>query len=323
MRTGKRRSKKEKKAMTVSLYGNLFFVILELVMAVVTGSQAVLLDAVYDGIEFFMLLPSVLIIPLLYRPSNEKYPFGHMQIETVFLVIKGITMTSVTVGLITNSINILLHGGRTVDFGVVAWFELTACVLGIAVTIYLKKKNKNIKSPTVEVEMEGWKMDSIISLGMTAAFFLPYFVPFDWFSRVTPYLDSIFTIILSMIMIPVPIKTVITGIRDLLLISPEEETVQEIKDIVEPIIRESNCSELSYEIVRTGRKLWISAYITLDKDELSLRRFKWLQNRCIVALAEKYSDFYFELLPEIEFNIDELKKLASTTHKGEEKHADS
>jgi len=42
MRTGKRRSKKEKKAMTVSLYGNLFFVILELVMAVVTGSQAVL-----------------------------------------------------------------------------------------------------------------------------------------------------------------------------------------------------------------------------------------------------------------------------------------
>ena len=101
-------------------------------MAVITGSQAVLLDAVYDGIEFFMLLPSVLIIPLLYRPSNEKYPFGHMQIETVFLVIKGITMTSVTVGLITNSINILLHGGRLVDFGVVAWFELTACVLGIA-----------------------------------------------------------------------------------------------------------------------------------------------------------------------------------------------
>ena len=59
--------------MSVSLYGNLFFVILELIMAVVTGSQAVLLDAVYDGIEFFMLLPSVLLIPLLYKPSNDKY----------------------------------------------------------------------------------------------------------------------------------------------------------------------------------------------------------------------------------------------------------
>ena len=316
----KKTSKKEKKAMTVSLYGNLFFVILELIMAVATGSQAVLLDAVYDGIEFFMLLPSVFLIPLLYKPSNEKYPFGHMQMETFFLVIKGITMTAVTVGLISNSIHILLHGGRTVEFETVAWFELSACILGIAVTLYLKQKNKNMNSPIVTVEMEGWKIDSIISLGMTAAFLLPYLVPFAWFSKLTPYLDSIFTIILSMIMLPVPIKTVITGIRDLLLISPEEETVQEIKDIVEPIIRESNCSELSYEIVRTGRKLWISAYITLEKDELSLRRFKWLQNRCIVALAEKYSDFYFELLPEIEFNLDEVKELASTTYGGEEKH---
>ena len=106
MRIGKKTSKKEKKAMTVSLYGNLFFVILELIMAVATGSQAVLLDAVYDGIEFFMLLPSDFLIPLLYKPSNEKYPFGPMQMETFFLVIKGITMTAVTVGLISNSIHI-------------------------------------------------------------------------------------------------------------------------------------------------------------------------------------------------------------------------
>ena len=65
MKTGKKRSKKEKKAMNVSLYGNLFFVVLELVMAVITGSQAVLLDAVYDGIEFFMMLPSVLMKNIL------------------------------------------------------------------------------------------------------------------------------------------------------------------------------------------------------------------------------------------------------------------
>ena len=30
-------------------------------------------------------------------------------------------------------------------------------------------------------------------------------------------------------MLPVPIKTVITGMRDLMLIPPEEENVQEIK----------------------------------------------------------------------------------------------
>ena len=60
--TEKKAQKKEKKAMSVSLYGNLFFVIVELVTAIITSSQAVLLDAVYDGIEFFMLLPSICLL---------------------------------------------------------------------------------------------------------------------------------------------------------------------------------------------------------------------------------------------------------------------
>lgn len=308
MRIGKRSSKREKKAMSVSLYANLLFVVIELVMAAYTGSQAVLLDGVYDGIEFMMLLPSIFLIPLLYKPSNEKYPFGHMQMETIFLVIKGIIMMTVTVGLITNSINILFHGGHKVDFGFVAWFELFACILGMIVTIYLKQKNKAMNSPLITVEMQGWKMDSIISLGMTAAFFLPELIEVDWIQKLSPYLDSAITIILSMIMLPIPIQTVYTGIRDLLLISPEEETVNEIKEIVEPIILESNCTDIYYDIVRTGRKLWISAYITLNKDELSLHRFKMLQTRCIAALAETYTDFYFELLPEIEVDMEEIKE---------------
>lgn len=309
MKIGKRSSKKEKRAMSVSLYANLLFVVIEIGMAFYTGSQAVLLDGVYDGIEFLMLLPSIFLIPLLYKPSNEKYPFGHMQMETFFLVIKGITMLSVTIGLIFNNIHILFSGGKNIQFDTVAWFECFACVLGIMVTLYLRRKNRYMNSPLIEVEMEGWKMDSILSLGMTIAFLIPVMVPLEGVQKAAPYLDSFLTIVLSMIMLPIPVRTVFTGIRDLLLISPEEETISEIKNVVEPIIKKSNCTDIYYEIVRTGRKLWISAYITLNKDELSVRKFKILQTRCIVELAKIYSDFYFELLPEIEFNMDELEEI--------------
>ena len=116
--------------MSISLYGNLFFVIVELVMAIYTGSQAVLLDAVYDGIEFVMLLPSILLIPLLYKPANEEHPFGYMQLETLFLIIKGSTMVAVTIGLISNNIHFLINGGRAVSFDTVAYFELFACIWG-------------------------------------------------------------------------------------------------------------------------------------------------------------------------------------------------
>lgn len=49
-----------------------------------------------------------------------------MQIESMFVVVKGITMTGVTVGLILNNIEIMIHGGRKVAFDTIAWFELFA-----------------------------------------------------------------------------------------------------------------------------------------------------------------------------------------------------
>ena len=308
MRIGKKSSKKEKKAMSISLYGNLFFVIVELVIAVWTGSQAVLLDSIYDGIEFLMLMPSVFLIPLLYKPSNEKHPFGYMQMETLFVVLKGILMTSVTVGLIANSIHIIINGGRTVNFTIVAWFEFVAFIIGVVVSLLLKRKNRNINSPLIKAELQGWSIDSVISLGMAVAFVLPIFFPYGFIIKASPYLDSVVTIILSMIMLPVPIKTIISGLRDLVLMPPEEDVIVEIKSITEPIIAKSNCVDCQYDILKTGRKLWISAYITLDKEELSVKRFKELQVECIAALAERYSDFYFELLPEIAFDKEEVIK---------------
>ena len=305
MHVGKKMQKREKSAMSVSLYGNLVFVVIELMMALVTDSQAVLLDAVYDGVEFCMLLPSIFLIPLLYKPSNEEHPFGYMQIETIFVVVKGITMTAVTFGLVFNNINLMLHGGHIVSFHTVAGFELFACILGIIVTVYLYYKNKQMESPLINMEMQGWRIDSFISLGMTVAFLLPMLIPFDWFQHIVPYLDQLITIVRSLVMIPTPIHTVITGIRDLMLIPPEEETIDDIKETIEPIIGVYGHKNLYYDIVRTGRKLWISVYISFEKDIVSLSKFKQLQDQCIKALASKYSDFYFELLPDIEFTVIE------------------
>ena len=86
---------------------------------------------------------------------------------------------------------------------------------------------------------------------------------------------------------------------------PEEETVDEIKETIEPVLNAYGYKKLYYDILRTGRKLWISVYITFDKDLVSITRFKIVQNFCIQALAKKYTDFYFELLPDIVFTTDD------------------
>ena len=153
-------------------------------------------------------------------------------------------------------------------------------------------------------KIQEWQIDSVASFGMCIAFFLPQIITGEWFQPLIPYLDPALAIILSLFMLPVPVKTVITGLRDLFLLPPEEETVQEIKDIVSPILTTYGDTKLYYDILRTGRKLWISVYITMNRDMISISKFKSVQKEIIQALSKEYQDFYFELLPDIEYNGD-------------------
>ena len=302
MHSSRKNEKFEKSALRISLTGNLIFVILELAVAIYTSSQAVLLDSVYDGVELLMIFVSIILVPLLYKPSNENHPFGYLQVETLFVVVKGIIMTAVTAGLIINNIQIIIHGGRHVSFSVIAWFELAAAILSVIFITILSYMNRHLSSPVVTMEIQEWKIDTAASLGMTIAFFLPMFLHADWFRPFVPYLDQCIAIILSICMLPTPIHAVVTGLRDLFLLPPEEETVQTIKDIITPILDAYGYDKLYFDIVRTGRKLWISVYITFDRDEISISRFKIVQNFIIQALSKEYQDFYFELLPDIEYN---------------------
>ena len=107
MHSSRNKQKYEKSALRISITGSTIFVILEIVMAVITRSQAVLLDSVYDGVEILMVFVSLSLGPLMYKPSSESHPFGYQQIESLFVVVKGAIMIAVTVGLIIYNIQII------------------------------------------------------------------------------------------------------------------------------------------------------------------------------------------------------------------------
>ena len=165
-----------------------------------------------------MVFVSLSLVPLMYKPSSESHPFGYQQIESLFVVVKGAIMIAVTVGLIINNIQIIFHGGQHVNFSMVAYFEMSATLVSIAVIFLLRRMNSKLTSPIVIMEIQEWQIDSVASFGMCIAFFLPQIITGEWFQPLIPYLDPALAIILSLFMLPVPVKTVITGLRDLFLL---------------------------------------------------------------------------------------------------------
>lgn len=294
------RLKLEKRALAISMYGGILFVIIEFVMAVFTTSQSILMDSVYDAAELIMVIASLRIIPLLYRPTTEKHPFGYSQVETIFITIKGSMLTAVTVGLVLSNIQIIRDGGHIVPFASVAAFEFSAVFISLIVILILRKLYKKTGSPLVKVEIDGWIIDSVASTGLGIAFILPKLFDWNWLLHITPYLDQIMAIVLSIFILPVPVKTVIVSLRELFLFAPDSETVENIKNISSEVLSAYSIEVVTYDIIKTGRKLWISLYFKTPGDTISISALANIQKELESTLLTEYPDLYVELVPEFD-----------------------
>jgi predicted Co/Zn/Cd cation transporter (cation efflux family) len=119
----------------------------------------------------------------------------------------------------------------------------------------------------------------------------------------SPYLDQVVAIVLAAVILPLPVRTMMGGLRDLFLLAPEEATVEEIKEISQKILEPYGFEDANYDIIRTGRKIWISIYFRTAEDVVSISRIVQAHLELKEKLEEVHSHLYVELIPEFE-NIE-------------------
>ena len=112
----------ERIALKMSLGAGVLFILAELLMAILSKSLTVLMGSIYNASGLIMILYSLKLVPLLYKPVSEKQPYGYSQVESLFIAIKGFVLASVTVALVVNNVQLMLHGGRDIPFTQIAYF---------------------------------------------------------------------------------------------------------------------------------------------------------------------------------------------------------
>lgn len=260
--------KKEKRILLLSFTAGLVFAVVELIFSAFSHSHSALMDAVYDSTELIFIALILFLTPLFHQPISEKRPYGFFQIESIFLIIKGFMMLSVTLSVSVNVIESLVSGGNPVNSISVALFQLILGSASIIVFVMMKRMNRKISSPTVDAEILGWKLDIGYSFGIAGAFIISALLEYTPLSFVAPYFDQVVTILIVISMLPENIKLLCGAIRDVFLFSPENETVQEIKNVCDSILEKYHFSSVFYDVTRTGRRLWIAIYVEA-KDESS------------------------------------------------------
>ena len=291
-----RMQKREKQALWLSLAAGIAFAVVEFGFAIFTHSQSVLMDAVYDTTELIFIVLILYMTPLFYKPISEDHPYGYFQLESIFLIVKGFMMLSVTFGVSADVIHSALSGGNPVDAWLISSFQLVLGVASIFIYLIMRKMNSSLSSPTVETELLEWRLDIYYSVGLSLAFFASTFLKKTPLAFLAPYVDPLVAVAVMALMLPENVKILWGALRDVFLFAPDEETVETIKGICNVEMEEEKISPIYVDVTRTGRQVWVAVYFDTESSTLSVSGLRRVTDNITGELRKTYDNCVCELI---------------------------
>lgn len=288
--------RKEKQILLLSFFSGLLFAVVEFIFSIYSHSQSALTDAVYDASELVFIALLLFLTPLFHKPVSEKHPYGYFQIESIFVLIKGVMMLSVTMGVSAEVLDSALSGGNPVNNAQISIFQCCLGVASVIIFLVMKRQNRNLSSPTIEAELLGWKLDIVYSLGMSLAFFVSLYLERTPLGFIAPYFDQIVAVIVMVFMLPESIRVLWGAVKDVFLFSPDKVYMEEVKAICKPVLDEHHFKPVFFDVTKTGRHLWVAVYFQIETGSLEVKELSEALKAVNERALEKYQECTCELI---------------------------
>ncbi|KEI72308.1 cation transporter [Endozoicomonas elysicola] len=251
----------------------LFFGITGVLVALYSGSQAVLLDGSYSLICTLTMMANVRVSQLVKQPPSIENPYGHPTLEPMMLILEGLILLGLCITLMAASTYKLFTGGYTPEFDLALGYEIFSTIIGGAAATAFFLLNRSRPSPLIYFEFQEWLVDTAVSAAAAAAFSIAYLLGSD--HPVTPYIDSSLTLSLVLILTLLPLKTVLKNIKQLLL--QDSASPKLIEKVIDAISKQNGIiprQNIHISMIWLGRWLWVNIDIEvynnthLDREEL-------------------------------------------------------
>lgn len=303
MNTGKKFTKEEieKKVLRLSFIGSCLLSGSEIIMALILRSYAVMMDGIFDSAELVMMGPFLVLVPLLYKPVNERHPYGYSQVESFFLIIKYSVLLTLMLLLINTNVHVIMSGGNRVNPSMIAVYEMLLGAASVFMYLMLAHISRKYESPTVHAELYLWKTDIVGSCGIAVAFLAQYVLGDTVLAAFAPYMDSAVAIVMSVLLLREPVSEIVRGFKQMLLFSPPEDVMRRVHEVVNKNLEGLPYQATFIDVIQTGRKTWIEVYLkeNLDTSLIDVRHWTKMREYVIEDLKDDFDQIYVEFIPDL------------------------
>ncbi len=292
----------ERRALVLSAGGALVMAFLGFGFALLTRSEALMLDGLFSLLGFVMALGAIRISRLVYEPSNSSFQFGYAGFEPLFNVVKGLVIIFISILALYSSMMVIQAGGREINLGwamIYAIVVSSSCFIVFAALTHVASKTG---SSLVKVDAKSWLLDGLITFAVLLGFLLSYLAKdtdWDW---IVPYADPLVVLVLVALSLPIPYLIIRDGLRELLLGAPELEFQQQLQQKLEPVFTENGYQSHGIRIAKTGRMIYIYIIVLLQKQQTDPSVID--QDAMRKTLTQTISDFHSDVEVDLFFTRD-------------------
>jgi cation diffusion facilitator family transporter len=171
------------RAAAVSIASNTTLIALKLVAGILTGSIAVITEAVHSSIDLIASIVAYLSVRKAGEPADREHPYGHAKVENLAAAFEGVLILVGAAIIVYESIRRLIEPSEVGLLGLGIGVLAFSVVANVVVSTYLGRRARETDSPALEGDAAHLRTDALTSAGVVAGLVL---VELTGFERIDP-----------------------------------------------------------------------------------------------------------------------------------------
>jgi cation diffusion facilitator family transporter len=239
-------------AARLSVVSNTLLIALKVVAGALTGSIAIVTEAVHSSIDLLASIVAYLSLRKADEPADSRHQYGHAKIENLAAAIEGMLILVGAGVIVFEAVRRLSTGGDVTNLGFgIAVIAISAAV-NLVVSTYLYRQARAHDSPALDADAAHLRADAITSVAVLVGLVL---------IEITGYqeLDAIMALIVASAIVYAGVRILSRTSRVLV----DEALPQEELDMVRKVIADHPAPELEGFHKLRGRRAGSARYIDL------------------------------------------------------------
>jgi cation diffusion facilitator family transporter len=233
------------------------------VFAILSGSDAILLDGIFSLVGFGVALATIRVSQVIRQPATDKYQFGFNGLEALITVVKGGLMGIVGLFAAGSAIGSIVSGGSEVSAGAAATYSVLAATGCLVTAWVINRAAKETGSPILDVDVRAWLIDAGLSTAVGVAFLLTFVIQNTSLAWLVPYVDPGLVVLLTLVILPVPVRVLRVGMHQLLGGAPEPELQARIDAVLAREFETLEGVVPRVRMLQAGRVVYVQVYLVV------------------------------------------------------------